>query len=791
MVKITLVLLFALLSYSNVFANSCTENELRSYTNSANEACALKDQNQNDSPSLYFNTDGSYNFEAMTPEHRVHIQQTIADCDEKRRMESLCRQSVATSGPILDCNQIANMNDRRTCEEARALRLENERRERDATRPPTPTANTTDASGTPLTDENAIIAAIKSDGTELPTGPLLRERAGFKGLIGLKKSLNDEADNDRAVSRNDKRYGLASLLRFCEWESTEEWPDIAGGSGDWNPSVTQFDASVKQYLGKTFKDVKGQPGAAVASAMKTALENVVSIANEYYATIPSCPALSKVTGRSLNREEADNGDFAGGGNGNTITVQSSINPEFKCISKLRDTQDFPACKKMLNTFDAAHVADAAIKVGQSVYIQSENMGRQTDLQQKQMNGGTIGLEDSLKMQEEAVKDEAGIAYQRAAVDAAKLAALAAMLKGMPTEDTLIKECGSINAHQMISASKTSLDTYLGEVVVALASNGATISVDNGASNLEFKTAEIATDIDPCQTVPLSHKSNVALIQNTRARDFMTKFLVKTGVDAASNLAIGAMLDKRADQIGDLANGVKSFEPPPFDPNAGWGDATSSECLTNPDAAGCLPASGPRGVDYYNSGINIDGGQFATTDGEAILDTSRADPSASDPTSRGGVVNSIGSPIAGVDNPSGLEGNTPGAASIKGADPTAAGGGAGAAGGGGGAQPNNPGARKPASDGSSASNGTASIKFGGSGAGGLNWSSGRNSRKTAKADNPLAGLLGKKSNGEVVDGFRGPASAIGKKSDGLFQMITRRYSVVANEKRLIEYEEKKK
>ena len=44
---------------------------------------------------------------------------------------------------------------------------------------------------------------------------------------------------------------------------------------------------------------------------------------------------------------------------------------------------------------------------------------------------------------------------------------------------------------------------------------------------------------------------------------------------------------------------------------------------------------------------------------------------------------------------------------------------------------------------------------------------------------------------MIDGFRGPASGIGKKEDGLFNMISNRYSQVANDKeRLIQYEIKK-
>ena len=599
-------------------------------------------------------------------------------------------------------------------------------------------------------------------------------------------------------------FSASGALQLCEGEAAKPWPQLISQStsNNWGVSMDEFVGSTIKAFNEKFKEKK--PKSEYEQFMKEVRTEIASRITTY----TQCQALTTLM---VNSDFNDTDVESGNDKGKYVKV-SVTKPELKCETSYHDSQDFYGCVKVLNAYDALDIAGKGMQVYQQVDNGMKLSDRQMDLQKKTLTGGTIDTTDVLQQQKQTVKDAAGYAQQRAALDTAKVATLYAMLNQMPSKESLLSNC---NGEQIVREVKNMFDERIGTLQTAF---------DNAQFDAEFSefkstyAANLITSSSPtatttadssqpqvdqsrlCSNAFISSRSGsrggVQLLSNQAIKQQMKGEMVKAGVDAASNMAKAALLNKQAGEIDDVINSIKSFEPPPL-PEQQLTDMQILECQANPQAENCGTINGRGNVSFTGNGINVGNGQFATTDGQGI-DLGNTDPTASNSatskTDRTGMARKLGGATADAPGDGGIL-NPVAAAEIKkgGGNPGGGGGAAGAsapgAAGGSGGKPG-------AGGGSSAASGQglAKMKYSGSSSGSLSWSGGGGlARKpAAKVDNPFANLLGKGGgkNG-VLDGFRGPASGIGKKEDGLFNMISNRYSQVANDKeRLIQYEIKK-
>lgn len=605
-------------------------------------------------------------------------------------------------------------------------------------------------------------------------------------------------------------YGYSDAHIKCEGELAQgtTWEKaLDRKEGWWAASMQEFVTHSQYELSVLAKDgISKQSFTAWYDAK-------IKEVKERTETYESCTALIySLSGRvDLN----DSSTTEGVGKGGKYEVASATKPDLKCVTYMYETVDFKACKNALNAFDGAFIAEQGMGVYQNYDFQSKNMDRQSDLNQKQLKGETIDTTDALGMQKGAVQDQASVANQRAAFSAAKVGLLATMLAKMPSAKEIEASCNN-------GKDKTGTDNNPGSAwyvavnnfndwmtsltITSPASGGKLMEVGflNGQRSAIALSPVAGAYEGACKSVQGLTASNDSssdwTVQLIRNQDIKTKIkaeMIKAGVDMAGNLAKAALLNKQAGEIDDVINSINKFEPPPLPENQ-MTDMQILECQANPQAENCGTINGRGNVGFSSNGINVGNGQFATSDGQGIdlgnTDGTTAN-SATSKSDRAGMARKLGGATADAPGDAGIL-NPVSAAEVKngGGNPGGGGGGAGAtapgaAAGGGGA------GGKPGAGGSgSGGQGLAKMKFSGSSAGSLSWSGGGGlARKpAAKADNPFANLLGKGgSKNGVLDGFRGPASGIGKKEDGLFNMISNRYSQVANDKeRLIQYEIKK-
>ncbi|PIP96559.1 MAG: hypothetical protein COW00_19285 [Bdellovibrio sp. CG12_big_fil_rev_8_21_14_0_65_39_13] len=639
-------------------------------------------------------------------------------------------------------------------------------------------------------------------------GPIAFDNTSPDPLRKKKSNLTFTQHVGSPSTYGDK-YGISAsdVLVLCEGEAAVPWAETRGQDPEknWGPSMNEFVASTVAKFNEKFSQPKEK--SAYEQFFNTEVIPEIKLRVETYV---KCQALTMMMDNSdYGDQEVENTNDKG----KYIKV-SALKPELKCETSYHDAQDFYACVKVLNAYDALNIAGQGMQVYQQVDNGMKLADRQTDLQKKTLTGGTIDTTDVLQQQKQTVKDAAGYAQQRAALDTAKVATLFAMLKQMPSKEDLTSQCISTEdawtkkiSESFFTRIKTSLFNAL---------NGATFDKDFSEYKKTYvlvfqnestfaqglaTTEQGSTGRSICNKVSVSSSSRgggaVNLLPNQAIKEQMKGEMVKAGVDAASNMAKAALLNKQAGEIDDVINSIKSFEPPPI-PEQQLTDMQILECQANPQAENCGTINGRGNVSFTGNGINVGNGQFATTDGQGI-DLGNTDPTASNSATsksdRTGMARKLGGATADAPGDGGIL-NPVAAAEIKkgGGNPGGGGGGGasapGAAGGGGaGGKPGTGGG-----SGASSGQGLAKMKYSGSSSGSLSWSGGGGlARKpAAKVDNPFANLLGKGGgkNG-VLDGFRGPASGIGKKEDGLFNMISNRYSQVANDKeRLIQYEIKK-
>lgn len=418
------------------------------------------------------------------------------------------------------------------------------------------------------------------------------------------------------------------------------------------------------------------------------------------------------------------------------------NPEIKCTSQGIETLDYEGCVKFVQNGDIMDAAQGAIQQGQDLYYQDKAMTAQMEVANSKETA-TAGL----KALETGVKGQEDIMTQRAALNTGKFAALVTYYSEIPSIDDVKDKCKNYSPVQGLPAGG-------------------------------------------CDSAIQQHPG-FAFLMNTQAKEKMKAKLAKVGIDVASNVMMAALMAKRGKDIKNAIAKVDEFKPiDPLAPPAD--DLQSTYCQQNPGDAKCLTGGLDRTFDAMSDNV-INFGEGGT--GTSYNNTNPfTDPTAGtkDSASSGNKkgLASVGGVISSAQQNGGLESKAAAATVTKGAAPSAGGGGGGSGGGvGGGGGGGVPGAQ-PQGGTSAAIQGKTPSYGGGSGTLSMMGGFGINKKNGAPKDdsNPFGKLFNKDGNKSAVVNFqdRSPAS-VGSKGDNIFNMISKRYTTVSSDKRLLEYE----
>lgn len=422
----------------------------------------------------------------------------------------------------------------------------------------------------------------------------------------------------------------------------------------------------------------------------------------------------------------------------------------KCKSEGIETLDYVACKKFATQLDIIDAVQTAAQGAQQL-VYADKMMDASAKYAKEENTAT----GALKATGESLEKQQDMYQQRTAVDAAKLAYMYSIYNDMPKSEDMVAKCNNIGS---ISAETTGLGSPIEKNI--------------------------------CIKAVRAGQGGFAMAQNQSQRDTMKSRLIAIATSAGSNAILANLLGKRADDVKDAIAEIDEFKP--TDPTLiTEEDALTTYCKLNPGVEKCLTQDLSRTFDTLNDNIITfgEGGTGTSYGNSNGITTGAITDTATDSTARTSVT-PVGSIIAGAAKDNSIEDSS--AATVSsGKGPSGGGGGGGVggggSGGGGGATP-----AAPAQGGVAAAvQGKTPTYAGGAGSisvvGGLGLNKAKGDGKAE--DNPFGKLFGKDApKGSGVVNFRDIASQkVGDKGDNLFDMISKRYSTVAADKRLIEYE----
>ena len=422
---------------------------------------------------------------------------------------------------------------------------------------------------------------------------------------------------------------------------------------------------------------------------------------------------------------------------------------FKCKSEGIETLDYIPCKKFVSQIDILDALQGAAQGVQELVYADKMMDASTKYA-KEENSAT----GALKATGESLEKQQDMYQQRTAIDATKLAYMYSLYKDMPKMEEMRDKCQGI---------------------------------EKSTSNIGLGPKPV--EKEDCRMHVLSGKG-FALAQNQSQLDAMKSKLISIATSAGSNAILSALLGKRAGDVKDAIAQIDEFKP--TDPTIMTEENTlTTFCQLNPGAEKCLTQDLSRTFDTLNDNIISfgEGGTGTSYGNSEGITTNAISNSGGDPASRTSVT-PVGSIIASAARDNSIEGST-GATVSAGKAPSGGGGGGGTGGGGsggGGGAPIPP----PAQGSVAAAVQSKTPTYAGGGGsisvvGGLGLNRAKGDGKSE--DNPFGKLFGKdKPNESGVVNFRGIASdKVGDKAENLFDMISKRYSSVAADKRLIEYE----
>jgi hypothetical protein len=434
---------------------------------------------------------------------------------------------------------------------------------------------------------------------------------------------------------------------------------------------------------------------------------------------------------------------------NTAAGAAAAAQTLNCKSLGIETLDYEACVKFQEQLAIAEAVQTVANNVQQVTYQA----KLSDIQTKYASE-TNTASAALKATGDSLKSQQEIYEEKTAMDTTKLAYMYSIYNEMPTFSDLASKCKNIGQKDAV-----------------------------GLGNISEQT---------CVDAMTPGKGGFAFTENQAQRNAMKTKLVAIATSAGSNTILAGLTGKRADDVQSALAKVDAYTA--TDPTTTTtDDATSTYCKENPGAAKCLTGGLDSTIDTINDNLITFGD---TASGTSYSTSTAATSTASDSsasTSTASAVTPVGSVITAAAQDGSIEKSTAASVAEKGtggANPGGGGGGASASSGSG-ANPQSA-ANTAAATVQAAVQGKTGKYEGGTGSisvvGGMGINKAKSEGKTD--DNPFGKLFGKdgKANGSGVVNFREIASQkVGTQGDNLFDMISKRYSSVAADKRLLEYE----
>jgi len=584
----------------------------------------------------------------------------------------------------------------------------------------------------------------------------------FKVLADNHANTNHFANPENEASFNEgQKCNKKTVDEAAGWASNQGRSASMPGSENFNECDKMARGNLKKlYTNGTRKgDFNWAP--YVAAACKDKCDNAKEFEEckkEKDALARKCEAVTYVMSfydRDWTDEEqimpvsatASAGAAPKAKDGATAAAAATSASAIKCKSEGIETLDYIACKKFATNLDIIDAVQTVAQGTQELVYADKMMDTQTKYA-KEENTATGALKatgDSLKMQQDMYQ-------QRTAVDATKLAYLYSIYNDMPKMSEIVDKCSNIG-------------------------------------NTDQKGLSSKVGAEDCKSFVRTGQGGFALAQNQSQIDTMRSKLITIATSAGSNAILASLLGKRAKDVKNAIADIDEFVP--TDPTiVTEEDALSTYCRLNPGVEKCLTSDLSRTFDTLNDNIITFGeGGSGTNYGSNNGITPGAITDTGSGSSTNSSVTPVGSIIAGAARDNSIEGST-GATVSTGKGPSGGGGGGGlgggGSGGGGGGAPT-----APAQGGVAAAvQGKTPTYGGGAGSISVVGGLGLNRAKGDKAeDNPFGKLFGKDTpKGSGVVNFRDIASQkVGAKGDNLFDMISKRYSNVAADKRLLEYE----
>lgn len=590
--------------------------------------------------------------------------------------------------------------------------------------------NQVDEANKNLARAELIIAAAPAIGD--PAGPPLGS-SGSSGSSSGKYKCN-KAEIKSAIEEGiEQFYPGSNNFNNCDRLSRGKLKDLYKNGNRKSSTIPNWEPYAKYACLDKCED--SNFSSCVENKLKLAkeCESVVYVMSFYERDWSDSEQIQQVSASAAPKEGA---------------APATASP-IKCKSEGIETLDYIACKKFATQMD---ILDAVQTAGQGAQelIYADKMMDASAKYAKEENSAT----GALKATGDSLEKQQSMYQQRTAVDATKLAYMYSIYNEMPKMDEIRDKCKGI---------------------------------ERQTSDIGLSSSVKEKD---CRMTVLNGSGGFAMAQNQSQIDAMRTKLITIATSAGSNAILSNLLGKRADDVKNAIAQIDDFKP--TDPTVMTEEDTlTTYCKLNPGDEKCLTQDLSRTFDTLNDNIITfgEGGTGTNYGNNTGITPNAITDAGGDPAARKSVT-PVGSIIASAAKDSSIEGSSAATVSDGKSPSGGGGGGLGSGGGGGGGGGSAPAA--PAQGGVSAAvQGKTPTYAGGAGSisvvGGLGLNRAKGNGKAE--DNPFGKLFGKDApKGTGVVNFRDIASQkVGDKSANLFDMISKRYSTVAADKRLIEYE----
>lgn len=443
---------------------------------------------------------------------------------------------------------------------------------------------------------------------------------------------------------------------------------------------------------------------------------------------------------------------------------TSMDGRITCKLSGLETIDYDECASLVLAHNGAELGQVANTTFQQYEAQSLNSKQQQELMN--LDGSENVTTAALKAQKDGLAAQQDMAEQRRALQTTRLALIGTLSYKIPTSNEYFEDeqlC-TRPVQSALEKISTTIKDFMGG-----ASDPTTLCKDN------FRTEKFG------------------FFRNAEAKRIGNVIAAEAGVDVAAETMAVSQLGKQKSMISSAIGKIEGMDtlelPEDFYTNE---DAYMQFCTINPTHAECQSSYGstvnvPTFGDY-----NVGG--FGTNQAyqESSSDTTAATTAASTADPVAANVDTSTAVTKGEAG-GGLKGNFgPGATVTEGGQIAQGAGGGGSSpgggGGGGGSSAGDAGAQ-PAGT-TAASGGTEGLSYvGGSGPSFVGGRGIASKKSSSKSSNPFENMFGKSKNRDLSSLNYNGNTAIGSKTDNLFQRISSAYDKANNSGNLLKYETK--